>query len=508
MNQKKSYWYILVLILLVKIALQYLIVSPEYDLQRDEYLHLDQANHLSWGYPSVPPFSSWIALLIKSLGNTVFWIRFFPALAGAITIWIVWETVKLLNGSLYALLLSSLSILFSGLARLNVLFQPNSVDVLFYTLIFYFIIAFIKTEKTKHLYFLGMAIGFGMLNKYNIIFLVIALGFALVLSPQRKILANKHFWFALGLSFIIFLPNFLWQINHQFPVIYHMNELKKTQLVNVNRFDFLEEQLKFFIGSCFVWISAIPTIILYKPFKSYRIIALTYLFTICLFVYFQAKGYYAFGLYPILFAFGSIFIDNLLKRKYLIWLKPTLILANITLFILIVPIVFPFKSPNELVKNAKNLKKLGLLRWEDGKDHHLPQDFADMLGWKEMAKKTDLAFDQIPQKEKAYTLVLADNYGQTGAINYYSSNIKNAVSYTFDYISWFPKLKNVKHIIVIGEKSDDEDIVNFKRFKKIGEVENKFAREYGTGIYLLSYPNQIIINKLQLRLNDLILLQQ
>ncbi|KKX47100.1 hypothetical protein L950_0228290 [Sphingobacterium sp. IITKGP-BTPF85] len=28
-----------------------------------------------------------------------------------------------------------------------------------------------------------------------------------------------------------------------------------------------------------------------------------------------------------------------------------------------------------------------MLTWEDGKEHQLPQDFADMLGWKELAKK-------------------------------------------------------------------------------------------------------------------------
>jgi hypothetical protein len=44
--------------IILKFILQYFLISPEYDLQRDEYLHLDQANHLAWGYLSVPPLTS------------------------------------------------------------------------------------------------------------------------------------------------------------------------------------------------------------------------------------------------------------------------------------------------------------------------------------------------------------------------------------------------------------------------------------------------------------------
>jgi hypothetical protein len=55
-------------IIILKFLLQYIAIKPVYELQRDEYLHLDQANHLSWGYLSIPPFTSWIAWVIRELG--------------------------------------------------------------------------------------------------------------------------------------------------------------------------------------------------------------------------------------------------------------------------------------------------------------------------------------------------------------------------------------------------------------------------------------------------------
>jgi 4-amino-4-deoxy-L-arabinose transferase-like glycosyltransferase len=121
---------ILIAFIFAKFYLQYTLIDSGYDLHRDEYLHLDQAHHLAWGYTSVPPFTSWISSMIYFFGNSIFWVKFFPALFGALTIVIVWHSIKVLNGNLFALILGATSVLFSVLLRLNTLYQPNSFDVL------------------------------------------------------------------------------------------------------------------------------------------------------------------------------------------------------------------------------------------------------------------------------------------------------------------------------------------------------------------------------------------
>jgi 4-amino-4-deoxy-L-arabinose transferase-like glycosyltransferase len=103
---------ILIIFILLKFFLQYLLYNPFYELQRDEYLHLDQAEHLALGFQSVPPFTSWIAYIIKLLGNSVFWVRLFPALFGTLTIVVVWKIVSALKGNIYALVLCNLYVIF------------------------------------------------------------------------------------------------------------------------------------------------------------------------------------------------------------------------------------------------------------------------------------------------------------------------------------------------------------------------------------------------------------
>ena len=484
----------------LKIALHYFLINPEYQLHRDEYLHLDQGYHLAWGYLSVPPVTSLVSYLIFLLGGSVFWVHFFPALFGALTLLVVWKTIEALGGDWFALALGSVAVLFSAMLRINMLYQPNSLDILLWTTLYFTLVKYITSESPKWLYAAAVTFALGFLNKYNIAFLLIGLLPALLLTPHRKLLANKHLYFSLGLAFLLILPNLIWQYSNGFPVIHHMNELARTQLVNVDRVDFLKEQLLYFIGSFYVLLAAFVAFFTYPPFARYRVFFWAFLFTLSTFVYLRAKGYYAIGLYPILLAFGAVYLEYLLqsgwRRRYL---RPLALITPVVFLIPLLPVVFPTVSPVEIYRNSARYEAMGLLRWEDGKNHDLPQDFADMLGWKELATKVDSASALVAGKGRIF--ILTDNYGQAGAINFYSKN-KNlrAVSLNADYIDWFDLSTRIDHLVLIQDASDtdksrEREKPFFKRIRLIGEIENRFAREKGTRVYLLEGA-RVDINKI------------
>jgi len=477
---------ILLFFILLKFIIQYSLIGSDYDLQRDEFLHLDQANHLAWGYLSVPPVTSWISYIIKLLGNSVFWIKFFPALFGALTILVVWKTIEELKGNLFTLIFGASCITFSVLFRLNMLYQPNSLDVLCWTTIFYLIIKYLNTNKTKWIYWIAITFAIGFLNKYNIIFLILGIIPAILLTPERKILFNKHFYFAILLALILISPNIIWQYNNDFPVIHHMELLSKTQLVNVNRWSFIRSQLLFFPGTFIVFIFGFYALLRFQEFKKYRLFFWLFFITIGIFLFLKAKDYYAIGLYPIYFAFGSVYISSLLENRVGKFLKPVLILLVVVLFLPVFNIAFPNKPPDYFASHPDKYKKYGMLTWEDGKDHQLPQDFADMLGWKELARKVDSSYVKMPSPKN--TLVLCDNYGQAGAINYYSKQGIRAVSFNADYINWFDLNKKYYHLIRVKEFEESkneltESALYFQNSKVAGSVTNKYSREYGTVIF-------------------------
>jgi len=473
----------------LKFILHYFLISPEYDLQRDEYLHLDQGRHLDWGYISVPPFTSWVSKLIILLGNSVFWVKFFPALFGALTIYIVWKTIEALNGSLFSLILGSVCILFSAILRLNILYQPNSFDVLSWVTFYYIVIRYIQTQNAKWLFLGVIAFALGFLNKYNIIFLLIGLLPVLLLTKHRIVFTQKQFYLALLIGFLLIVPNLLWQYNNHFPVVHHLKELAATQLVNVDRYDFLTHQLLFFIGSFFVIISGLVGLLCYKPFKTYRLFFLSFFLTLIVFMYFKAKDYYAIGLYPVYIAFGAVVLGEWLKTGWKKYLQPVTIAIPLLLFIPVYNMAFPNKSPHYILEHPEPYKDFGLLRWEDGKDHALPQDYADMLGWKELAQKVDSVYQKLPNPNQ--TLILCDNYGQAGAINYYSKQKVQAVSFNADYINWFDLTKKYKNIIRIKEADNSQTELQetapfFETSKVAGTITNTNAREFGTTIFVFT----------------------
>lgn len=484
MNKKL---YILLFFIVLKFCLQYWLINPEYELHRDEFLHLDQGNHLSWGYLSVPPFTSWVAYLIKLLGNSIFWVRFFPALFGALTILVVWKTIEELKGGFAALILGATGVLFSVLLKLNILFQPNSMDVLCWTTFYYLLIKYFNTGNSKWLYAIALIFGIGFLNKYNIAFLLIGLVPAILISPQRRIFLRPQIYYAAIIGIIIILPNLYWQYANNFPVFHHLKELKETQLINVKPADFLKPQLLFFLGSLPVILIGFYALLFYPPFKKYRFFFWSFCFTMGVFLYFKAKDYYAIGVYPVYIAFGAAYLDQMLKNKWKIVLMSVGFALPVLYFILLYQFAFPNKSPEYMVEHSETYKKMGMLRWEDGKDHSLPQDIADMQGWKELATKTDQALSYI--KNPGETLILCDNYGQAGAINFYSVKGIKAVSFNADYINWIDLNKPYKNFIRIKEYEGSRTEMQetgpyFLRSALFGTIASPFAREYGTSIFV------------------------
>lgn len=487
LTRRFAYPYLLLFFILVKIVLQYAVINPMYDLHRDEYLHLDLGNHISAGYLSVPPFTAFVSLLIKWLGNDVFWVKFFPVLFGVLTMLLIWRMVELLRGDWFAQVLAACAFLCSAYTRLNMLYQPNSFDVLCWTLLFYCLLQYIQTMHYKWLLWLGVILGIGFLNKYNILFLAVGMLPAALLSPQKQLFVNKYLYWAGGIALLIALPNIVWQLRNGLPVIHHMKELAQYQLVNVDRLDFLKSQLVFFLGGGFLIIAALIGFIFHTPFRPYRVIGWTYLFVLLLFIYLQAKDYYALGLYPVLLAFGSVYWERFFTQGWTRRLRVVWVLVIVLPFAFLLNVIFPILGPKAIAQKAEKFNSLGLLRWEDGKNHALPQDFADMLGWREMAALTLKAYEGVPDADKSKTIVICDNYGQAGALNYYNrGKMPAVVSFNADYVFWFPRLDTVRCIIIVGDPPDEIARAYTTTSVTVGTVMNPLAREYGAGVYVLT----------------------
>ncbi|HTL06968.1 MAG TPA: glycosyltransferase family 39 protein [Chitinophagaceae bacterium] len=487
---KRHYW-LLYLLAIVKLTLPFLLQDAIYEPHRDEFLYLAEGKHMAWGFMEVPPLLSVFAWLVNLAGGSMFWIKWWPSLFGALTFLLVGKTILSLGGKSFALLLGFLPFVTGVYLRIHFLFQPNFLEIFFWTLMAFSLVCFVQTRNNYWLYSFGMAIGLGMMSKYSVIFFTASLLAGLLLTRQRTIFLNKHLYFAGLLALLIVLPNLAWQYNHHFPVVYHMKELSDTQLQYVSPAGFLTDQLLMNLPCVVTWLAGLAWLLIARQAAGYRFVGIAYLTVLLLLLVGHGKNYYALGAYPILFAFGAWWLEKATAVKFRVT-RYALVLLALVLGGLLLPLALPLAAPRKLEQyyQQRNIDKTGMLKWEDLQNHPLPQDFADMLGWKEMATKMAAAYQQLNPAEKAKTMLFCDNYGQAGAVNYYGNTLglPPVHSTNASFLYWMPATPQFDNLVLLTDDTHEMEhdfIKNFTSATLFDSVSNSYAREKGSLIIIL-----------------------
>jgi hypothetical protein len=481
MKRQEAYWPLILLLAIIKFVLPLFQQDALYELQRDEYLYYQQGLHFDLGYLENPPLLSWLGMISSWFGGSEAWIKIWPCLFGAATVVVTCLIAAEFGGKLFAQFIAGLGIISGAYIRVHYLFQPNFLDIFFWTLSIYFLTRFINSKNQKFIYGLAVSLAVGWWGKYSVLFIAIAIVAGLLLSPYRSVLAKKKTWLAAGLALLIIAPNILWQYWHNWPLVHHMQELQETQLKHIDRFDFLKDQLLMLMPVAMAWVAGLIWVF---SKKEWRIIGIMYLSVVALLIFGSGKAYYALGAYPMLLAAGGVAWEYFSERKK--WIRYALGILITGLNYLIMPVLLPIWKPDKL---AAFYEKIGIAHeWEDLKKHPLPQDFADMLGWKELTTKTETFFQSLPDSTKRNSIIYCRNYGQAGSLKFYSkdSYLKDKViTDNGSFILWIPDRLSMKNLIFVGRRlpdKDDEVIQHFEKVTVIDSVTDKFSRQYGDKI--------------------------
>lgn len=478
---------------LIKLIIPFFLQNSFYQPHRDEFLYLAEGHHMAWGYMEVPPLLSVFAWITNLFGDGMFWIKIWPALFGALTFVLIGKIILSLGGKTFALILGWLPFMLDGYMRLFFLFQPNFLEVFFWTAIAFTMLRYVQTQETKWLYFFGISIGLGMMSKYSVAFYTLSILAGLLVTRHKKIFLNKHLYFAALIAFIIFLPNLLWQYNHNFPVVAHMQELQEEQLQYINPFDFIISQFMMNLPCVYIWVAGLFFVMFSADGKPYRLFAWAYVFVIILLLYLSGKDYYALGAYPILFAFGGYYLEKLTTKR-VVWLRYIMLAFSIALGAFAMPLIMPMAKPDKLAAyyHATGLDKTGSFKWEDLQMHPLPQDFADMIGWKEMAQKTADVFHALPKEEQEKTFIYCRGYYSAGALNYYAKDVglPEVYSDNASFLFWMPDSYPYKNLLLVAHNMPEKDDIVFQQFEKV-TVKDTLTVPYfrETGIRFILFEN-------------------
>lgn len=490
LNTEKIFNLVTIVFITLKISIH--LFAGHYELHRDEMLYFNMGSHPAWGYLTVPPVTGWLASVIKEvLGYSFFGIRLLPALAGAVSFYLTARIVKLMNGGMTALIIAlTTSLLLPGSLLLFSIFTPNAFEYLLWTLAICLMLKLMITENERLWIWIGITLGFSFMTKYSVLFLIAGFFFAFLLSKQWKLLLS--WWFLAGIlaGALIILPNIIWQYYHNWPVQFHFEELKKTQLDNLNYSHFFTD----FFSLTSVWILLIIAgfvfLLANKKQPHLQLTGFAVLLVYLLFIGTKGKAYYVSGTLPLLIAAGGCFAEKIIRPKMVI----IAVTALLSIFSLIsLPFVIPVFTFEKLEKYASN--NFGrilspFMRWEDGKVHPVSQIYADMTGWQEMADLAGKAFNQLTEEEKKRCTVFCErNYGYGGAIHFYGKkyNLPQPVTYHESYIFWAPDTIPWGPAIYIHyEPGGMKEI--FGEVTEIGTVNDPYFREKGVKVFLCRNP--------------------
>jgi len=353
----------------------------------------------------------------------------------------------------------------------------------------------LKTEKPIYILYFGIALGLGFLNKYSVIFYVGALLGALLLTPHRRLFRSPYFYGAVAIAFLLFLPNLIWQWSYNFPVFRHMALLRASQLVNVEPSNFILEQFLMHFPIVLIWLAGLYFLLWNKKGQAFRLLGLTCVGVILLFLISSGKPYYTLGVFPVMIAAGAYQLELATQNRYR-WFRIFIWAKALAISLLVLPLGLNVLPPDTLVAYCDFLKsKVGLespMRWEDGQIHHLPQDFADMFAWEEIAQLTAKAYHSLDKAAQANTLIYGEYYCHAGAVDHYAQKyqLPEAFCFSDSYRFWVPDAypESINRMIYINHEVGENVRNLFSQIEKVGELSHPHARENGLGIYLMQAP--------------------
>ncbi|MFH0759062.1 MAG: glycosyltransferase family 39 protein [Bacteroidota bacterium] len=472
----------------------HLLTATSYGFQRDAYLYMAQSQHMDWGYFSTPPLLAFVTRIHTLIwGDSLLAVRLLPALVGAVSIFIVGWLIRQLKGGVVAQVTGLTAYLLSpAFLRPGVLLQPVIFNHLFWLLAAVVVFQMIRKQDPKLILWMIPVLGLGWLNKYAILFYGLALLVALVISPHRKLLRTRYLPMTLVGGIILILPNLLWQYQHNWPVIFHMQTLQETQLENVMLKDFMLAQVFMHMPALPVWLGGLIWLIFNPKHRRFRLFAWAFGLTLLLIILLRGKFYYTIAAYTMLVVFGGLAWEHwAVKPRRFLFLMVLGMTIQTGMYIL--PFSLPVYQPERMVEYDRKMIARGMdvmLMWEDGEVHDLPQDYADMIGWDELGQKVWAFYDALPDSVRAHTLVFGENYGAAGAVCYYRPGPSHPEVYSFSdaFMEWIPGKPEADHVIYIGYS--DHLPHYFEKLEKVGEVENPCFREKGLPIYFGSYPTK------------------
>ncbi len=442
----------------------------------------------------MPPLTALQAWTVRIfLGDSLLAIRLIPALAGVGLVLLTGALVRHLGGERFAQALAAVAVLVAPFyLSFDSYLSMNSVEPLLWMGCVLMLIRMIKTGDTRLWIWFGVIAGIGLENKDTMLLFGFALIAGLLMTPERRLISSRWFFIGGMVAFLIFLPNLIWMIQHHFPHLEMLANIKRNgRNVALSPIGFFGQQVLGMQPVAFpIWICGLWAFLFSEQGRPFKALGFAYVVALVALLLAQGRFYYLAAAYPMLIAGGAVAIERWLAVPRWRWVRATYLGLLAVTGGLTALIVLPILPPETYIRYTHFLH-VSQPQIEHRQSSELPQTLADRFGWPEMAAAVAKAYNSIPADERARTAIFGQNYGEAGAIDFYGPKLglPKAISGHVNYWYWGPRGYTGESMIVLGDISRERLEQHFARVEAVGAVGNPYAMasEHFT-IYLCREP--------------------
>jgi hypothetical protein len=462
---------------LAKLVL-HLCTTSGYGVFRDELYYLACSDHLSWGYVDHPALSIWLLWVVRRLfGDSLFALRLVPAVAGALTVALVGKTAKVLGGGKFAQALAMTGALISGeYLGTDFYYSMNSLDLLAWAAVAYLVARLMIEESPRVQYrlwiLLGVVCGLGLANKIGLLWLGAGLAAGLILTPARRWLLTPWPWVVALIAVLGLWPYLHWQVLNDWSTLEWMHNATTEKMAPVSLIDFLRGQL---LGmhplNVVVWLAGLLYLFFHSAAKPFRILGWMWLTVAAILASAAAsRASYLAPAYTWLFAAGGVAWERLLAKRPAA-LRVAFIAILLAAGAALLPFAIPVLPVDTYVRFAAALGQKPSTE-EKKEVSDLPQWYADMQGWRQIAQQIARAYNGLPPAERAHAAVFGGDYGVAGAVDFFGPELglPKAISSHNSYWLWGPRDWDGQ-VLVIPSRNERRLRGLFESVEQVGTIE-------------------------------------
>jgi 4-amino-4-deoxy-L-arabinose transferase-like glycosyltransferase len=432
----------------------HLLRHPAYGFHRDEMLYLAMGDHLDLLRMQFPPMIAILAQAARALPlDLLTAIRLLAALASAALPILTAIICRELGGSRRAQFLTALAVLVALLfLRTGGLFQPVVFEQLWCCLTTLAVVELLAGWNRRWWLVAGAGVGMSALTKFSLVFLGAGLLVAMAFSPLRHDLRTRWPWLGAALVGILALPSLTGQITWGWPFFAQARALQATQLGHFDRLGFLLGQFLMLGPGGPLWLVGLMALLTTRTLRLFRPVGVLALTVFLLLLATHGKDYYFGSLHPPLIAAAATMIGGWLEGR-----RRVPVFAGALAFLVLggsalLPMGVPLLPPEPMARYAAALGVTRATRTNYSRTLPLPQDFADMTGWREQVATVGTVFRALSPQDQARAAILGNNYGRTAAVALFGRQfgLPYPISLHGDFYHWGTGERSGEVTIIIG----------------------------------------------------------